>query len=70
MWSPDIFVNPPAKIHLMTVDGKYIKQLSGDHNGNEYYPDISPLGLAVSPASKTSTIWGRLKKLTPNPHTK
>ena len=63
VWSPDIFVNPPAKIRLMTADGKYIKQLSGDHNGNEYYPDFGPVGLAVSPASNRVTIWGRLKKL-------
>ncbi len=69
--SPDIFVNPPAKIHLMTADGKFLKQLSGDHNGNEYYPDFSPVGLAmppaaVSPTSNTSTLWGRVKTRTPN----
>ncbi len=66
VWSPDIFVNPPAKIRLMTADGKYIKQLSGEHNGNEYYPDFGPVSLAVSPASKTATVWGRVKTLTPN----
>lgn len=66
VWSPDIFVNPPAKIRLMTADGKYIKQLSGDHNGNEYFPDFGPVSLAVSPASNKVTIWGRLKSLTLN----
>ena len=51
-----------ASIHLMTADGRYIRQLSGGRNPLDFKPDISPLGLAVSPASKTSTIWGRLKK--------
>ncbi len=66
VWSPDIFVNPPAKIRLMTADGKYIKQLSGELNGNEYFPDFGPVSLAVSPASNKVTTWGRLKKLAPN----
>ena len=71
VWSPDIFVNPPAKIHLMTADGKYLKQLSDDHKGNEYYPDFSPVGLAVPPTavsrtSNTPTLWGRVKSLTHN----
>ena len=51
-----------AKIHLMTADGKYIKQLSKGRNATDDQPDISPLGLAVSPTSKTAAIWGRLKK--------
>ena len=62
VWGPDIFINPPRKIHLMTADGKFLKQLSGDHHGNEYDPDFGPVSLAVSAASKTTTIWGRLKK--------
>ena len=66
VWSPDIFVNPPAKIRLMTVDGKYLKQLSDDHRGNDYYPDFGPVSLAVSPTARTATIWGRLKKRAPN----
>ena len=66
VWSPDIFVNPPAKIRLMTADGKFLKQLSGEHNGNEYYPDFGPVSLGVSPTSNKVTIWGRLKKLAPN----
>ena len=63
VWSPDIFVNPPAKIRLMTVNGKYLKQLSDDQRGNDYYPDFGPVSLAVSPASNKATTWGRLKKL-------
>ena len=51
-----------AKIHLMTADGKYIKPLSKANAGTDYQPDFNPVGLAVSPASKTATIWGRLKK--------
>ena len=57
-------------IHLMAADGRYIRQLSDDRNARDHQPDISPLGLAVSPASKTTTLWGRVKTLTPNPHTK
>ena len=49
-------------IHLMTSDGIYLRQLSHGRHARDYQPDISPLGLAVSPASKTTTIWGRLKK--------
>ena len=62
VWLPHVHVNPPAKIHLMTADGKFLKQLSGDLRGNEHYPDFGPVSLAVSPASKTTTIWGKLKK--------
>ena len=51
-----------ATIHLMTADGKYLRQLSDDRGARDLGPDISPLGLAVSPASKTTTTWGRLKK--------
>ena len=66
VWGADILVNPPAKIRLMTADGKFLKQLSGEHNGNEYYPDFGPVSLGVSPTSNKVTIWGRLKKLAPN----
>ena len=51
------------KIHLMTADGQYLKQLSDDHNGADYHPDFAPGGLAVSPSSNKITIWGRLKKI-------
>ena len=54
-----------ATIHLMTADGKYIKQLSDHHDGIDKSPDFSPVGLAVavSPTSITTTIWGKLKKV-------
>ncbi len=55
-----------AMIHLMTADGRYIRQLSDGGNARDYQPDISPLGLAVSPTSKTTTTWGKLKRLAPN----
>ena len=51
-----------ARIHLMTADGKYLKQLSDDHDGIDFQPDFSQVGLAVSPTSNTATIWGRLRK--------
>ena len=75
-WSPDgkriaymSSNNNDAKIHLMTANGKYLKQLSDDHNGLDFQPDFSTIGLAVSPtavspASKTTTTWGKLKKFT------
>ncbi len=78
-WSPDgrmiaYYVwdgfSGPGTIHLIASDGRYIRRLSDGRNARDFEPDISPLGLAVSPASKTSTTWGRLKKLAPNPHTK
>ena len=50
-----------AKIHLMTADGKYLKRLSKIHDGIDDQPDFSPVGLAVSPSSNRTTIWGRLK---------
>ena len=66
VWSPHVHFNPPAKIRLMTADGKYIKQLSGDQRGNEYDPDFGPVSLAVSPASNKVTMWGSVKKLEQN----
>ena len=50
-------------IHLMTADGRYLKQLSDVHGARDYQPDFRPVGLAVSPTSKTAEIWGRLKKI-------
>ena len=55
-----------SEIHLMTADGKYLKQLSDVHDAHDYQPDFSLVGLAVSPTSKTTTTWGRLKKLASN----
>ena len=63
--SKDLFFED-ATIHLMTADGKYLKQLTDVHIGIDYQPDFSPVGLAVSPTSKTASIWGRLKKRTTN----
>ena len=63
--SNDIFFGG-ATIHLMTADGKYLKQLSDVHDAHDYQPDFSPVGLAVSPTATTSTTWGRLKKPAPN----
>ena len=77
-WSPDgqviaYFVsdgiwpaNFRATIHLMAFNGRYIRQLSGGRNAIDLEPDISPLGLVVSPTSKTAAIWGRLKKSASN----
>ena len=76
-WSPDggviayyVFDGGPGDyrgtIHLMTSDGRYIRQLSDGRNARDFEPDISPLGLAVSPASNKSTTWGKVKILTPN----
>ena len=50
-------------IHLMRSDGRYIGQLSDAHDTRDYDPDISPLGLTVSPVSNKSTTWGKLKKV-------
>ena len=72
-WSPDgetiayvsskaINVGVREKIHLMTADGKYLKQLSDDHHGGDYAPHFGPTGLAVSRAFSKIEIWGRLKK--------
>ena len=56
-----------SEIHLMTVDGTYLKQLSGMHERGDWDPDwIDPAALAVSLADNQITIWGRLKKLAPN----
>ena len=71
-WSPDgrtiAYVSARnfrliGTIHLMTAHGQYIKQLSDAHNGGDYEPHFRPTGLAVSPASRTSTTWGKLKKV-------
>ena len=61
-WTWDGIEDGPATIHLMSAHGRYIRQLSDGRNALDLEPDISPLGLAVSPASKTAAIWGRLKK--------
>ena len=62
VWDGILEGNLRGTIHLMTADGKYLRQLSNVRGARDYQPDISPLGLAVSPASNKSTTWGRLKK--------
>ena len=53
----------PSGIHLMTADGKYLKRLS-DPNHHDWDPNwFDPATLAVAPAGKSFTIWGRLKRL-------
>ena len=61
--SKGIDVGVREQIHLMTAEGIYLKQLSDFHDGADYGPDFGPVELAVSPTSKTTTIWGRLKKI-------
>ena len=74
-WSPDGQViayyvwdgiGDHSTIHLMASNGRYIRQLSHGGNARDFGPDISPLGLAVSPAFNKTTIWGKLKKPAPN----
>ena len=48
----------------MTADGKHLKRLTNAHKGSDYDPDwFDPAALAVSPASKQVTFWGKLKRL-------
>ena len=52
-----------SQIHLMTADGKYLKQLSHLHLGTDVDPDwLNPGLLPVLPNANQATIWGRLKK--------
>ena len=51
----------PSSIHLMTSNGQYVKRLSVVDGAYDSQPDIRSFGLAVSPTSKTTTTWGRLK---------
>ena len=60
-WDGILNGNLLSTIHLMTADGKYLKQLSKVRDVIDDQPDFSPVGLSVSPASNKSTIWGRLK---------
>ena len=66
IWDGILEGNLLGTIHLMTADGRYLRQLSDVHDAHDYQPDFSPVGLAVSPTSKTTTTWGRLKKLALN----
>ena len=50
-------------IHLMTPDGKHLKQLSENHGGSDTDPDwFDPTAWSVSPAASFVTIWGEIKK--------
>ena len=54
-------------IHLITADGEYLKRLGDVHKGVDSWPDwFAAASLAVFPASKQLTIWGKLKKLESN----
>ena len=53
-----------SEIHLMTADGKYLKQLSDLHERGDYDPDwFDPASLAVASVGNRITIWGRIKRL-------
>ena len=69
-WSPDgdtiaYALRVPAvrtTIHLMTANGDYLKQLSGEHGGDDTGPDwFDPVAWSVSPATNFVTIWGKIK---------
>ena len=51
-------------IHLITADGEYLKRLGDVHKGGDSWPDwFAAASLAVPPASKQVTTWGKLKRL-------
>ena len=51
-------------IHLITADGEYLKRLGDVHKGGDSWPDwFAAASLAVFPASKQVTTWGKLKRL-------
>ena len=56
-----------SEIHLMTAEGKYLKQLSDLHERGDYHPDwFDPASLGVTSVGITITIWGRIKRLALN----
>ena len=56
-----------SEIHLMTAEGKYLKQLSDLHERGDYHPDwFDPATLAVASEGNRITIWGRIKRLALN----
>ena len=75
-WSPDgntiaysSWVNlfNRKTIHLMTADGKHLKQLSENHHGSDTDPDWFYLkGWSVPPDTSVVTIWGEIKASTAN----
>ena len=77
-WSPDgqtiafvsskpIDLGVREKIHLMTGDGEYLRQLSDIHNAADVHPDwYAPAGRVVSSTASQITTWGKLKKIASN----
>ena len=71
-WSPDgdtiayvVLVENTTMIHLMTADGKHLKQLSENDGINRYDPDwFDPRAWSVSPAANFITSWGEIKEPT------
>ena len=54
----------PGGIHLITADGEHLKRLGDAHKGGDSWPDwFAAASLAVPPASKQVTTWGKLKRL-------
>ena len=50
-------------IHLMTSEGKHLKQLSENHLGNDTDPDwLNRKGWSVYPAANFATTWGEIKR--------
>ena len=50
-------------IHVMTSEGKHLKQLSENHHGNDTDPDwLNRKGWSVSPAPNFATTWGEIKR--------
>ena len=50
-------------IHLLTSEGKHLKQLSEHHDGNDTDPDwLNRKAWSVSPAANVVTIWGEIKR--------
>ena len=62
VWDNMLDNDAPSAIHLMTSDGQYIKRLSAVDGAYDSQPDFRSVGLAVSPTSKTTITWGRVKK--------
>ena len=69
-WSPDgdmiAYVqevpNNRTTIHLMTAEGKYLKQLSAAHVGDDTPDWYAPSGWSVSPAANFIATWGEIKR--------
>ena len=49
-------------MHLITAEGEYLKQLSGDDGGIDFDPDwFDPRAWSVSPAANFITLWAEIK---------